>query len=54
MEKKGRPTPLQPWEIKYNVNAPSPAMQKHLGADFLPKRSTDRATPHLKINKEDH
>lgn len=54
MEKKKRATPLKHWEIKYNADAPSPAMKAHCGADFMPKRSSERATTHLKINKEDH
>lgn len=53
MKKKNTPLPKEHWEKKY-----SPSVQKDssntMGSEFSPKRSSERMTTYVKVNKEDH
>jgi len=42
------------WEQHYNTCEPSKNMEATQGSDFAPKKSSDRKTTYVKINKEDH
>ena len=42
------------WEMHYDLCAPSRNMKITEGADFAPKRSDERKTTYLKVNREDH
>lgn len=50
----GRAIPGQHWERIYSLNEPSKNLYLTEGSDFNPKRSDERKTTHLKVNKEDH
>lgn len=49
-----RAIPGQHWEKHYDLNAPSKNMYATEGSDFSPKRSDERKTTYLKVNREDH
>jgi hypothetical protein len=49
-----RAIPGQHWEKHYDLCAPSKNMYLTEGADFAPKRSAERKTTYLKVNREDH
>jgi hypothetical protein len=51
---EGRAIPGEHWEKLYDLNAPSRNMYLTEGADFAPKRSDERKTTYLKVNREDH
>ena len=42
------------WEKTYDATGASATMNRNGGADFNPKRGQDRATTHIKVNREDH
>jgi hypothetical protein len=55
MEKKKKdPVPKEHWEIMYSTNEPSKILKGNGGADFNPKRSTERKTTYVKVNEQDH
>jgi hypothetical protein len=53
-KEKSPPPKTQHWEIRYNTNEPSENMKATEGSDFAPKRSSERKTVYVKVNKEDH
>lgn len=54
MKGDGRAIPREQWEMQYDLCAPSRNMYLTEGADFAPKRSDERKTTYLKVNREDH
>lgn len=42
------------WEKHYDAVDPSRNMKDVEGSDFNPKKSSDRKTTYIKVNKEDH
>ena len=42
------------WEMSYDLCSPSNNMKLTGGADFAPKKSDERKTTYIKVNKEDH
>ena len=56
-KKESRTTPAVPpghWERGYNMHESNAFEHWNSGSDFRPKNPTNRATTHLKVNKEDH
>ena len=51
---KGAPIPAEHWEMSYSTNEPSKNMYDTEGSDFAPKRSNERKTTYVKVNREDH
>ncbi len=49
-----RAIPGEHWERPYDLCAPSKNMYLTEGADFAPKKSDERKTTYLKVNREDH
>lgn len=50
----GKAVPSKHWEMHYDLCSPSKNMKATHGADFAPKRSDERKTTYIKVNKEDH
>jgi hypothetical protein len=51
---KGNPIPQKHWEKHYSLWEASQTMKETGGADFAPKKSDERKTTYLKVNREDH
>jgi hypothetical protein len=49
-----RSVPNEHWERLYDATDPSQNMKDTKGGDFNPKRSGERKTTHIKVNREDH
>lgn len=49
-----RPIGDEHWERRYNATTPSDNMYLTQGDDFAPKRSDERKTTYIKVNREDH
>ena len=51
---EGRAIPGDHWEMHYDLCGASKNMKLTGGAEFAPKRSDERKTTYIKVNKEDH
>ena len=54
MKGKACAIPEAHWEKHYDLCDPSRNMYLTEGSDFAPKRSDERKTTYIKVNREDH
>ena len=54
MKGNNRAIPNEHWEKGYDLCGASENMKLTGGADFAPKRSDERKTTYIKVNREDH
>jgi len=52
--KEGRAVPNARWEVRVQTTAPSRNMVDTQGADFNPKRPSERKTTYIKVNDQDY
>lgn len=54
MKGSGNAVPGEHWERHYDLCGASRNMELTEGADFAPKKSDERKTTYIKVNREDH